>query len=454
MPTDRPSAAPSARAASAGGPAPRTLAFIELGIRAAPYFAELPAQLRPDWRCVHFSTRPVVRSVLRQAGLAVAPARARLTLPERADPALLAEAGGKARQLARDPGRLVRRVAAVQAALTAFFDAERIDALFVWNGSGLVASVAAAEARRRGLPVLFGENGYLPGTLQIDREGVNWYASATRIVAEGRDDGPDDPAAEAALDAALADYVAGRRPPSRPPARRLRPSAWARLGRELARLGEFAYWRPAVNLEAHGFHARLDKLPARYVFLPFQVAGDSQLLLHSPVVGADMSKLLELVHAALRATAPDVRLVVKLHPAERRHVLKAYRELPARYPDVLFTLAQPTIELLRGCAAVVTVNSTVGFEAIACGKPVVALGRNFYTAPGLVECVSQADALAPALARALRGEIDAARRRRFLRYIHGRFLVHASYQDFGASSFAATAGRIRELLASAQDVTP
>ena len=104
------------------------------------------------------------------------------------------------------------------------------------------------------------------------------------------------------------------------------------------------------------------------------------------------------------------------------------------------------LSLLRGCAAVVTINSTVGFEGIVCGKPVIALGRNFYTAPGLVEQVRQMSELGPALARALRGEIDTARRRRFMLYIHGRFLVHASYRDFSASSFAATAGRIRELL--------
>ncbi len=432
----------------------RTLALIDLGVRVAPYFAALSPHLLPQWRTVHFSLRPLVRSLLRQMRLPVSPRDSHLLLPTHADLNLLADAGEKAQQVYRDHGLLARRVAALSRALVAFFDAERVDAIFVWNGSGLCASVAAAEARRRGLQLLFGENGYLPGTLQLDTEGVNWRASVTRVVAENRDHPPADPQAEARLDAAIADFVAGRRRPERPAPSHLLASTAVRFARELQRLTRRRAWLPGIDLARRGFVRRIEPLPERFVFLPFQVAADSQLLLHSPLVGGDMVRLLEVVHAALQKVAPAMRLVVKLHPAERHHVLHRYRELPSRFADVLFCHEHPSRELLLACSAVVTVNSTAGFEGIVCGKPVVALGRNFYTAPGLVQVVQQLSALPEALRDALQHAPDTARRRRFLLYIHDQFLANVSYRDFSALSFAATASRMRSLLATTGAQSP
>lgn len=424
--------------------AARNLALIELGIKAAPFFAELRHHL-PGWRCAYYSRREVVRSVLRRSGAELFPASLALPSPMRIDAETLRRAIGDKALVAGSSAELAR-APRLLADLAAFLERERIDAVFVWNGSGLTAALAVHLARSRGLPVIFGENGYLPGTLQLDPAGVNYHASVTEAVHEGRAWLPPQTELDAELDRALADFRQGRTPPMKPVPRWLRPAWHARLRREAARLMEDRSWRWPVRLPATDFPARLRELRPRFVLLPFQVCQDSQLILHSPVVGGDMRYLLRAVHSALREVAPDVGLVVKLHPAERSRVLASYRDLPRQYPDVRFTLRHPMHDLLARCAAVVTVNSTAGFEGIVFDRPVVTLGRNFYTAPGLVLPVRRIEDLHSALHDALKLAPDRDRRRGFLRYVYARFLTHGSYRDFSDASFRAVAARMVELV--------
>lgn len=424
----------------------RTLALVDLGIKAAPFFAELPRHLPDGSRCVFYSRRAVVRSVLRQSGAEVFPASLKLPVVASStdEPALRAIIGEKA--LATEPAAAIADAPQLLADLEAFIDREQVGALLVWNGSGLTAALAVHLARQRGLPVVFGENGYLPGTLQLDPQGVNQYASVTDAVREGRATLAPDAERDVRLVRALEDFRAGRAPPAQAPARRLRADWRAKLIREFARLFEVETWTPATRLSPRDFPARLESLPARFVLLPFQVSQDSQLILHSPLVGGDMRRLLRAVHSALRDVDPNMRLVVKLHPAERSRMLRGYRNLPREYPDVQFTTLHPLTDLLAHCAAVVTINSTVGFEGIVFEKPVVTLGGNFYTAPGLVMPVERIEDLPAALRDALKRPPDAEQRRAFLRYVYFRFLTHGSYRDFSEASFRAVATRITELI--------
>lgn len=423
---------------------PRTLALIELGIKAAPFFAELRRHLPAGVRCVYYSRRAVVRSVLKQAGAELFPARLNLPAPANVDADELREAIGEKALVTESP-KIIAQAARLWADLDAFLDRQRVDALLVWNGSGLTASLAVHLARQRGLPVVFGENGYLPGTLQLDGAGVNQYSSITRAVREQRAELPGEPALDRILDHVLDDFRAGRAPKPQAAPKSLRPDWRAKLKREALRLLEPDTWTIAPRLSRRAFPDRLE-LPARFVLLPFQVSQDSQLILHSPLVGGDMRRLLSEVHGALREVDPEMGLVVKLHPAESSQMLARYRELPRQYPNVRFTLRHPLTDLLPRCAAVVTINSTVGFEGIVFDKPVVTLGRNFYSAPGLVIPVERLEDLPKALTTALSEPPDTARRRAFLRYVYFRFLTHGSYRDFSDASFRAVADRILELI--------
>jgi capsular polysaccharide export protein len=192
-----------------------------------------------------------------------------------------------------------------------------------------------------------------------------------------------------------------------------------------------------------------EALPQRFVLFPFQVRSDSQLVLHSPLYGNDLESVVAELDAALARIDPQLRLVAKFHPYELPHTQRSYHALPRRYPRVCFVSRVPMARLLERASAVVTINSTSGFEALLFDKPVLALGRNFYTVPGIVECLERRDELEAALRRTLAARPDSERRRAFLRFTRARLLVGGSYHDFSARSLRNFAGRVSDLLAAA-----
>ena len=144
----------------------------------------------------------------------------------------------------------------------------------------------------------------------------------------------------------------------------------------------------------------------RYVFLPLQVSGDTQIKLHS-----DVGNLEAIRHAFELAANESADLFVKLHPAETDAAeIDAIVRLQDTYHFEIVT--SPTTDLLKHAYAVVTINSTVGLEAMLYGKRVVSLGRCFYK------------------------EFD---RDRLLKYIHSFLIDGIDY--FGTSCIQADAAR-------------
>lgn len=404
---------------------PFRLAFIDPGIRKAPFFLDLRHHLSPDIDSVYYSQRTIVSGFVRSAGLELFPGNGGSVVPCDISDAELYRAVGK-KELVLRGTKVLRKARQVISTLSAFFDSQQINAILVWNGSNLVVSMAVYLARRRGIAVLFAEHGYLPGTTQIDLAGVNLEASISPLVLSGQARRAADEQIDQALDREIESY---RRDWRSHIARVVHAKASAAFFRFRTKVGK-----------------RVEQLPERFVFLPFQVKKDSQLILHSPLMGNDMEGMLAAVHASLARTSPASRIVVKFHPKEHPFTQMGYDKLVRKYPDVLFIHNHSVARLIEAAQAVVTVNSTVGFEAIVLGKPVVTLGLNFYTRQGLVETVATLNELDQALTRALTVPPDTAERRAFLRYVYRDFLALGSYHDFSEASFTAIADRIRTLL--------
>lgn len=425
---------------------PQKLAFIDPGLRKAPFFLELRRALAPRIDCVYYSRRRLVRAHVRSVDAPLFPKRTSAKRPRHtiSDAELREAIGEKEWQLRRD--KALRQAPWLLGELAAFLDEQAVDALLIWNGGNLRGALAVWLARRRGLPVIFAEHGYLPRTTQLDLDGVNVRSSLTQAVHDGTAMLEPHPDIDAALEADLEAYRCGR--PMRIadahiPDIHLR-DPWVRLSRRIISFVKSTLRGRSAAAVLPGTPNAPDLPP--FLLLPFQVRKDTQLALHSPLLGNDMRRFVAVVDEARRAVAPDLPLVVKLHPYEHIKVLQQYRDLPAQFPQLHFVSREPITALLPKCAAVITINSTVGFEAMLFDKPVVALGHNFYTAPGLVETVASLAMLPDALKRALTQPVDHARRRAFLRYVHARFLVFGSYDDFSERSIQAVASRIAELL--------
>jgi capsular polysaccharide export protein len=430
------------------------LAFIDPGLRKAPFFLELRNWLAPRIECLYWSQRPVVRSYMRSARVALHP-RDKTTLAVEFDisDAELRRAIGE-KELALRPVKALRKARRLLTRLAAFLDGEQVGAILVWNGSNLRSALAIHLARQRRMPVIYAEHGYLSGTTQVDLEGVNFDSSASRLACAGAAQLPADPVLDAALDADIARFKAGERMRDLNPLppRYLRRNLYARLA---SRVSFWLERRALPYINRHSVRvARDSALPQRYVLLPFQVRSDSQLVLHSPLYGDDLEAVVREVDAALARIDPQLRLIAKFHPYELPQVQRGYRHLPRRHPRVCFVSDVPMTKLLERAEAVVTINSTVGFEALLYDKPVLALGRNFYTVPGIVDCLRKREELEAALHSTLTMKPDHGQRRAFLRFVRAHLLTTGGYHDFSERSLRAIAARIAELLAGVAPRVP
>ncbi|HHO9669626.1 TPA: hypothetical protein ACRZEN_002960 [Escherichia coli] len=110
----------------------------------------------------------------------------------------------------------------------------------------------------------------------------------------------------------------------------------------------------------------------KFILFPLQVFGDSQIKLHSNV---DNVQALEF--AIEKARELNIPLVVKPHPAEpSRDALEKIVELKKKHG--FYVSLNNTFELINRCNEILVINSTVGLEAIICGRKVEFLGESFY----------------------------------------------------------------------------
>lgn len=289
-----------------------------------------------------------------------------------------------------------------------FFKANPLRAVVLWNGAHLNDRAITLAARKLNIRVLFMEKGPLPNSTVLDGVGVNHASSVARLWAGYQRRGaPGD-----------------TRP--HPP-----PGPAALVPRELA-TGRVA--EPATAL------------PARFIFVPFQVEDDSQIVLYSPWIRS-MTQLFEVLTGCLAELQDDrIHLVFKAHPSSP-HAYPALRR--SGHPRVCFANGNATEALIRGALAVVTVNSSVGVESLLLGVPVVTLGQACYAQPGLTVAAHDRQQLIAALNSLAEPALDAARIAAFLRFLRTEYLLVGSWRAPDPAHWASLGARLRQLTADA-----
>ncbi|AJD46877.1 capsule polysaccharide biosynthesis [Isoalcanivorax pacificus W11-5] len=248
----------------------------------------------------------------------------------------------------------------------------RPDALFMLNGAHYKQRVVTAWIKEQGIQTMFLELGCLPDTMALDARGVNFDSEVPRDPAFYR---AYQPSGEPVTDKLV------RRPPRKP------------VGDPIT-------------------------LPAHYVFVPFQVYDDTQILIHSPWL-RDMEALYDALLQSVEALPPDHVFVVKEHPTSKRD----YRALHDRHPRILFANANDTQALIEHAALVITINSTVGIEALLLGRPVLTLGNAFYNIDGLVSHADNVAQLREVVSAPGQAPFDPGLVRHFVAWLHERYLV-------------------------------
>lgn len=194
------------------------------------------------------------------------------------------------------------------------------DLIFMWNGQLAKEKEIAEKCRQQGTPIYFMELGWLPqmNTFYFDRKGVNYGSTLTDWQYEPLSD--ED--------------------------------------------------KKYVNAKLVYYHQKIArftglKFEDDFVFVPLQVNNDSQIKIYSPHI-KNMQQLIDIVVKYVPG-----KIIFKKHPKDDPGELK----FPARCE--LYS-SGTTHDFLTQCKYVVTINSTVGVEALTYNLPVITLGQAFY----------------------------------------------------------------------------
>lgn len=131
------------------------------------------------------------------------------------------------------------------------------------------------------------------------------------------------------------------------------------------------YLKLAIRQNKKTTEDKLD-ISEPYVFIPLQLSNDTQTLINSnfPSTQAFIDRVVE---DYLTSTVNSkVKLVFKIHPFD----IASYK-----FPDFSSVSNLDTNYLIQHCSSCITINSTVGFEAMF-SKAVICLGESFYTEHG------------------------------------------------------------------------
>ena len=207
-----------------------------------------------------------------------------------------------------------------------------IDLVMLWNDMKWHQYVIKTLAFELGVKTAFFENGALPNTVTFDKKGVNFNNSIPR--------------------------------------------------------NKKFYADRSERLTDVTYEQRLHSLKQGFIFIPFQVDYDTQIISHSPWI-KNMEELYFSIERLLTSLPEKVTVVIKEHPKSARN----YRYLHNRNPRINFKNSEDTDKLILDSEMVITVNSTVGLESIIQDKPVLVLGNAFYAIDGLCQNVESEEQL-------------------------------------------------------------
>ena len=273
------------------------------------------------------------------------------------------------------------------------------DVLVVWNGVLFRQAIMLQVARSKGLMPLFVETGLLPGRITVDPAGVNFKNSVPRM--RTFFENYDNPKP-------LPDTLIPRAPKN--------AKKFASLHKE--------------------------PLPDRYIFVPFQVDYDTQILVYSPWI-QNMRHLFSVIEEVVDAV-PELHFVFKEHPSS----IKSYPDLHTRaasHPRLMFANAYATQTLIENAEAVITVNSTVGVESLLFGKRVVVLGDAFYAIEGICKHAQNREQLKRILEDLHGWQPDLTLIEKFLKYLYYDYQIDGNFDEANPRQLEKIAAMIARL---------
>jgi capsule polysaccharide modification protein KpsS len=125
----------------------------------------------------------------------------------------------------------------------------------------------------------------------------------------------------------------------------------------------------------------------------------------------------DAVNKFSKKNSRDLQVAFKLHPADAHLELnEIYKTIKANKAAVFISKGD-TKELIKSSQLVITINSTVGIEALMEIKPVVTLGHAFYNIDGIASHCDDFDKLDEVINNAINEGADKNLIEKFLYYL-------------------------------------
>ncbi len=248
--------------------------------------------------------------------------------------------------------------------------------MLIWNGGKFRQQLAVEIAKLYGVKIYFYENGLLPETMVCDPKGINYNNSVPR------------------KKEFYEHYFHGQ----------------STLPKQLI---------PRKGKGREVFRGNKEKLPSKYIFVPFQVDYDTQIISHSPWI-RDMRMLFAIIENIAKDS--EYHFVFKEHPSSGIQYPDLHQRAK-KHPTLMFANAHTTQELIEKSDAVITINSTVGIEALLFHKKVMVLGNAFYAIDGIAEQASSEEKIKKFLKDLNRVTIYKKLINHFLSYLYDVYLL-------------------------------
>lgn len=177
-------------------------------------------------------------------------------------------------------------------------------------------------------------------------------------------------------------------------------------------------------------------------FVPFQVVEDSNIYYHSPWI-ANMRELYRQLEICVE-TNPQLTILIKEHPQCDEY----YEDLKNKHSRLIFQpLDKPIAELLQKSHFVMTVNSTVGMEALLVGKPLITLGEAIYNVETIVQYVKNDEQLQHAIEKISAGwQPNLKVVNGFINYLQNEYAIKGDMDYPTSNELALMSEKIQEII--------
>lgn len=271
---------------------------------------------------------------------------------------------------------------------------EKPDKVIVWNGKKLPNQTVAIAANSLGIPVMYFENGLVPNTTCLDPKGVNFTSSL-----------PRNP-----------NFYLSR----------------ALSGQALAQIEQVkSHKKRSIDNETLN-------LPEKYIFVPFQVPNDTQVVVHSPWIKSMEALFSAVMYAIDNVADKEIKVVFKEHP----NWPKKFTHLHSAHGRALFANGTKATTLIENAVATITINSTVGLEALQLGGKLITLGEACYALDGMTLKANSQTHLIEQINNLSSWQPNTQLITAFLDYVNSVYAIPNAWRRADTSHFKAIESRI------------